>query len=419
MSTRGIGRISAIGLLVAGTVGLVAAPASAANTDFAVNLTGASLAAGAVGKVATLTITNHGSSTPDALDVRLDSSGLDDAKVTMVVPVRGCRVDDGVTTCRLQDEEIPAPGRSLKLPVLMERVTGAGGAAGELTVTVAAAGDTDRADNSKTVDVTVADSKVDLSVHADDVSAADDLGLPTGRPVAPGAVGVLFAGVINQGATIAAGIRIDVVLPEHSTIAGPVDGCEQSPDKRSLTCVLDDVTLLPFSAEEGLEQAVLIFDVPVRVARDAAGPVTLPDGVITAVALGHDTRVARRTTVADELPENFSRPDAAELAAIDADSTDNIDRFAVLVAGPAGAGAGTGQAGGAQVDGAQDDDVTVAGGQAGGGQAGGASVAGLPVTGPALSLIGGGGFALAVAGVLMYLAARRRRVRLVAPDDGA
>ncbi len=424
MRLRRINRIGAIGLLAAGAVALVPAPAFAAGTDLGVNLTGVSLAADAPLKLAILTITNNGTTTPAAVDVRFDTTGLDTSKVTMAEPDPRCRTGNGITTCRLGVEDIPGPGRSTKLPVPMERVTDAGGAAGHLTVTVAVAGDTDRADNSATADVTVADSKVDLSVYAGDVGDAGDIdaGELVVRPIAPGAVGLLFAAVMNQGDTTAAGIKVDVTLPEHSTVAEPVDGCEQSADKRSLSCVLDDVTLVPFIKAEQVERAALFFAAPVRVAPDAPGPVALQGGVVSAIALGHEARVARRAK-AEALPGSFSRPSAAELAAIDADPTDNADRFAVLVAGRADAGDGTGQvdggqAAGGQVDGGQVDGGQAAGGQVDGGQAGGVQSAALPVTGPALPLVAGGGVAAAALGVLLYVVARQRRVRLLAPDDG-
>lgn len=413
MSSRGIGRISAIGLLAAGTIGLVPAPAFAAGTDFGVDLTGVSLAAGSPVKMATLTITNHGTTVPATVDVRFDTTDLDASKVTMAEPDAQCRTDDDITTCRLTAGEIPGPGRSVKLPVVMRKLAGAGGAAGRLTVTVTAAGDTRSADNSRTVDVTVADSRVDLSVVAEDVALVGEEEDELTRPIPPGGIGTLFAVVINQGDTTAAGIKVDVTLPERSTVAGPVDGCEASADRRSLTCVLDQATLAPFTEAAQTEEAALFFTAPVRVARDAAGPVSLPGGVISAIALGHD-RGARRARAADELPDSFSRPTAAEMAAIDADPTDNTDRFAVLVAGPADGGQVDGgpAVGGPAVGG------PAAGGPAAGGQAGGAVDGGLPVTGPALPVIGAGGFAVAALGVLLYVLSRRRRVRLVAPGDG-
>ena len=74
---------------------------------------------------------------------------------------------------------------------------------------------------------------------------------------------------------------------------------------------------------------------------------------------------------------------------MDIDPSDNVDGFAVLVAGPTGgSGGGTG------------DDP------------------GLPVTGPVAGTIGGIGGAVLVAGAIMFVMSRRRRVVLVTPDDG-
>ncbi|TYC00841.1 cell wall anchor protein, partial [Micromonospora sp. WP24] len=48
---------------------------------------------------------------------------------------------------------------------------------------------------------------------------------------------------------------------------------------------------------------------------------------------------------------------------------------------------------------------------------GGGDVGGLPVTGPQARLIGGIGVSVLLAGAVLMLVARRRRVVLVAPQD--
>ncbi len=68
----------------------------------------------------------------------------------------------------------------------------------------------------------------------------------------------------------------------------------------------------------------------------------------------------------------------------DLDPSDNVDDFAVIVSAPSDGGGGGG---------------------------------GLPVTGPQAGLIGAVGVGVVLAGVAVFLVARRRRVVLVAPAD--
>jgi hypothetical protein len=274
-------------------------------------------------------------------------------------------------------------------------------------------GDTRPANDSRTVDVAIGDSDVDMLVVAPDVTAAVD-GQPMGWPIAPGAVGALGIVIANQGAMTAVGVLVRVSLPRQSTVAGQIDGCDRSTDGRSLTCVADDAEVVPlFSAPES-DNAFLILTIPVRVAPDAKGPVSLQDGSVSVYALDRRPYTAGRTEAASVLPEHFSRPGTTAWASFDTDWTDNTDTFAVLVAGPAG---GTG---GGQVDGGTGTGTGTGGG--GGGADGGATDTdhadgSLPVTGPTAFALGGAGLAVVALGIGLLVAARNRRVVLTVPHD--
>jgi hypothetical protein len=100
-----------------------------------------------------------------------------------------------------------------------------------------------------------------------------------------------------------------------------------------------------------------------------------------------------RTATTQALPDYVFIVDPAELAHMDIDPADNVDGFAVQVAGPSGGtGGGTGDNGG--------DD------------------GGLPVTGPVAGGIAGVGGAVLLAGAVMFVMSRRRRVVLGTPHDG-
>jgi hypothetical protein len=121
--------------------------------------------------------------------------------------------------------------------------------------------------------------------------------------------------------------------------------------------------------------------------------VTLKDGSWTFLAREAVDPARARIAATEALPDHVFKVDLAEITHLDIDPSDNVDGFAVIVAGPAGgAGGGTGDNGG---DGG-----------------------GLPVTGPVAGTVAGVGSAVLVAGAVMLVMSRRRRVVLVTPADG-
>lgn len=393
MTVRNLARISATSLLAVGALGFAATPALAADVDFGVKAVGSTIAANASGKFAKITISNNGTTKPDAVDIKFDASKLDMSKVA-VADLGECTFDKGIAFCALNADSVPAPGGSTDLGIPLKKVAGATGSAGKLTIEVGAKGDTNKANDKATVDVTVGESGADLGVIAEDVSTPDADGNPTGKPVQPGEIGSLYTAYVNQGDMIADGLKIEIKLPKQTAFAQEIEGCEISADKRTFTCEVPGVPLIPADEDKNQEDDQISefgFSLPVLVSADAKGPVSLKPGSVTATALEQKAFSAARKSraAAPKLPKGLA-PLMAPKAEVDADPSDNTDDFVVLVAGPAAAGGGEG-------------------GQGGGG--------GLPVTGPAAFALGGGGLAAVGLGLAMFFVARRRKVVLVTPGD--
>jgi len=393
MTYRHIARVGAAGLIAAGALAVAAVPAYAAATvDFGVNFKGTTIAADAGGKLGFVTITNHGSSTPKKVDVRFDVTKLDQSKVTVPEVGDGCTFTAGVADCLVPAADIPGPGLNLESPVPLIKVPGATGAAGKLTVTVVVDGDTDADNDSKTVDVSVGGHGVDLGIVVPDVSVLDANGIPSGKPIVPGGSSAVTGVLVNQGDATAVGLSVTVTVPKDVTF-GEIDGCVRSADKRSLHCVADDLVLTPFGGDD--DTSFVEFSLPVTVSADAPGPVTLTGGNAVAAATGQESlpEAAARRLARKALPKSFHRLTKAQIAAVDAvevDSSDNTDQFAVLVAAKPGGstGGGTGGTGG-----------------------------GLPVTGPVAASVAGTGALVIAIGAVLFVTTRRRRVVLVAPAD--
>jgi hypothetical protein len=230
-----------------------------------------------------------------------------------------------------------------------------------------------------------------------DVTRIDSKGNLTGKPVNPGETSTAQALIANQGDRTSVGLKVRIELPKLVTFAEKFDGCEYSSNNRVVTCSDDEYPLIPVDEDTTAdkERSALRLGFPVTVSKDAKGPVSLTGGSYTATALGvqADDARNRRAAAAAVAPAYAAPALAADVAKIEVDASDNTDGFAVLVAG-----ADNGQGGGTGTDGGTDG--------------------GLPVTGPVAATAGGLGIAVAVAGGVLFLAARRRRVVLVTPDDG-
>jgi hypothetical protein len=397
MTMRSAARVCAAGLLAAGALAFTATPALAADVDFAVDIKGTTFALGANVKRAPVTISNHGSTKPS--EVRIKVSADADLRGNAAVDLYGnasprpCELDEqGRADCLLDKSLIPAPGSSVDLYAYIRKIGSPTGKAGELTVSVEVAGDSDEKNDSDTVDVTFTENKgVDLTVLADDVSLYDVDEHHTGKPIPPGGKSVAEAFVYNFGDQTADGITAVGKLPEGVTFVDQqADGCDFSADRRSVRCnVLNGQFPLP-----PVTGAVVQLDV--IVGQDVKGPVSLQDGSWTFVASEIVEPAGARITTTRKAPPNYiSLVDPGEIARMDIDPADNVDGFAVIVAGPAG-GSGGGTGGGT----GGDDDP------------------GLPVTGPVAGTIAGAGGAVLVVGAVMFVMSRRRRVVLVTPGDG-
>lgn len=402
MMLRNAGRMAVAGVLAAGALSLVATPAYAADVDFGVDVAGSVIASDAPGKEPTVEITNHGATTPASIVVRFDATGLDPSKVTLAATAvgRDCESENGFVSCVLEERDVPAPGRFTRVRLPLLKVAGATGAAGKLTVTVKAEGDTVPTNDSRTVDVAIGDNGVDLAVVAADVTWQNENGTITDEPVPPGAVAPLFVLIANQGDMTAAGVRVQVRLPEQTTFTERhYTGCVISGDRRAADCELTQFSLRPARKPGQMTPYdAMFFRFEVRVLETANGPVALKDGSATAAAIEQvESSAAQRSAPVEPL-DYMSWPPNAKVAEIDVDLADNSDEFVVFVGAGAGGGDG-GDGDGGQGDGGQDDGDEGQGG-------------GLPVTGPATFAVAGAGLAAVTAGLVLLLVSRRRRVRL-------
>jgi hypothetical protein len=354
------------GLVVASSV--FAAPAFADTTaDLEVRIDGGTIAEGADGKLAGVSVINHGPSAATLVNITFDFSGLIKTKVTIDETYFDvCDVAGDIITCGVTDDGTVASGADLDFGVPLLKVAGATGDAGSITATVSQAGeDNDLGNNTVTAPVVLNGAGADLAVWAPDVFQWDAAAkVFTDKPVPPGGESMFDAEAINFGDMRAVGIKVVLHLPEHVTLTEPEDECVFSADLRTATCEYAKAIMEPFDSTGDVDG----FRFPIKVSADAEGPVALTGGDITIAAMSEEkveqSTLSRKAAPA-ELPEWVK----------DVDATDNTDEFSVFVAGDTSGGGG-----------------------------------GLPVTGPAATVIGGTGAAILVLGTILFLAARRRRI---------
>jgi LPXTG-motif cell wall-anchored protein len=218
---------------------------------------------------------------------------------------------------------VPPPGGELEFGIPLEPEAGASGAAGTLTASVeSAVADPNAGNNSKTVNVNVGNSGVDLLVVAFDVYASD------GSPVPLGGTSQVDGIIINFGDLAAAGIKIVVTLPEHVTFAETEPDCTYSADNRMATCLYDDIILFPNPFPPDDDDYLEVYW-PVTVAADAPGPAALQGGLMTVTAI--DVVQPEGPDVRSALPKNMRWVSPDDIP--DVDPTDNEDPFAVFIAG--------------------------------------------------------------------------------------
>lgn len=393
MTMRSVARVCAAGLLTAGVLTLTATPALAADVDFGVDIKGTTLALGADVKQSPVTISNHGSTKPSEVRIRVNADVNLRGKAAVDLGGNAghfCELDDqGRAECLLDESIIPAPGGSVDLYAFIRKVDSATGKAGKLTVSVEVAGDSNEKNDSDTVDVTFAENKgADLTAFAEDVTLHNG-DVYTGKPIPAGGKSVALGFVYNFGDRTAGGFTAVANLPEGVTFVDrKADGCDFSADRRSVRCEVeaDQLSLPPRTG------AVVQLDIVV--AQGVKGPETLQNGSWTFVAREAVDPDRSRIAATRALPDHVLQVDPAEITHMDIDPSDNSDGFAVLVAGPAG-----GSGGGTGGDNGGDD-------------------GGLPVTGPVAGTVAGVGGAVLAAGAVMVAMSRRRRVVLVTPGDG-
>ncbi|MFG2054049.1 cell wall anchor protein [Micromonospora sp. NPDC048930] len=373
----------AAGILVAG---LFAAPALAeTSADLAIEASGTTIAVGAPGKTTTVSLINKSQVDAKGILVGLDISKLDTTKVD--IDESGCSPrEDGVILCGIEGDTLGA-GEDVDWGFPLKRKGTATGDAGEISAIILHDGtDPDESNNEVTVKVKVEGTGPDLTVIANDVNKAvtvEGSKIKITGDLHAGDTGQLIYTAFNQGDATAAGLKISVKLPKGVTFAEAEKECVDNAAKTSRVCTYDDLDLIPVSQDkvgDDLIAGARFYHLLTVGADVKAGALT--GGQVTVEALGAEATTAR-TTGESALPDN-----AEAVAATEVDATDNTDAYAVLVAAKGGSGGG-----------------------AGGGDGG------LPVTGPQAGLIGGIGAAVLIAGGVMFLVARRRRVVLVTPGD--
>ncbi|MEU7840367.1 hypothetical protein AB0B39_05270 [Micromonospora sp. NPDC049114] len=392
---RPLARLGAAALLASCALTAFGVPAHAAGTptDLSVALAGTKVAAGAEAKVAFAKIMNNGPGTPSNFLIKLDVSKVDFDRVE-VVPLADtpCTIDGAERpvniTCRIQDDEVPAPGETIEIPIIMFKAEQGAELpyTAPLTFALESEDDTTPGNNAASADLVLTDeSGVDMGIVVPDVKFQVS---PSEQPplLTPGTETEVLVEIINQGDVIADGVKLDLTLPNGVTFTEDLRECTYSPDRRIANCPAPLIQLGP--------QDVLVGVFPVKVAANVKAPVALQGGNGTVAAIGQlpatNANLAARKSA---LPSFLKAATTAQATAVrDIDDTDNTDAYAVLVAAKGGTGGGDG-------------------GGTGGGDGG------LPVTGAKAGLIGGIGVAVLLAGGVMFLIARRRRVVLVAPAD--
>ncbi|WP_434742529.1 hypothetical protein [Micromonospora sp. SH-82] len=385
-------RFGAAVLLAAGIVAGLGAPAYAASTetDLSLDVVGTRLADEAPLKLAFAKITNRGKNTPTALSVSIDVSKVDIRYVLAAPAGTDCEIEGSEErmarwTCAVPADELPGPGETLDLPIVVFKFGERKGAySAPVTVTISSPDDTDTSNNRRTAKLELTKkSGPDLFVLADDVKQSVEVKggeLRVLGDLHAGETGVLTYFGLNQGDEAAAGLRVRVTLPKGVTFTETDENCEYDADRTSAVCTHRNLPLAPFHSDDEGDAEGYGFLHLLTVAKGVKAG-SLSGGEVTVEPLAGELRTA--TAKPKSLPKNVTVLTDVE----DIDASDNTDSYAVIVAARGGDGGG------------------------------GEEPPGLPVTGPQAGLIGGIGVAVLLAGGAMFLVSRRRRVVLVAPAD--
>ncbi|MDH6464485.1 hypothetical protein M2302_004684 [Micromonospora sp. A200] len=393
-------RNRAAAFAAAGAAGVIAAGAFAApafaatSADLAIKASGTTIAVGAPGKNATVSLINKSDVDAKGILVGLDISKLDTKLVD--IDESGCnRREDGIILCGIEGDTIPAGADidwAFPLSRTLEGLPGDGGGeggtgtgpAGSITAFILHEGeDPDESNNEVTVDVKVEGTGPDLAVFAPDVDQAATVvngNIKFSGALNPGGKSGVYYRIENHGDAAAAGLKISVKLPKGVTFTEAEEDCEYNASKTSLVCNYENFGLIPAKDDTNANDKVFsgygFFNLITVGENVKSGSLT--GGTVTVESLAAATTPSIAKEAAPALPKNI-----AGVQAKDVDATDNSDDFAVVVAKTTGGGGG----------------------------------GGLPVTGPQAGLIGGIGVAVLAAGGAMFVMARRRRVVLVIPGD--
>ncbi|MEV4533158.1 cell wall anchor protein [Asanoa sp. NPDC049518] len=379
-------RAGAAAALAVGLVAVAAGPALAADgPDVAVTPISLHLAKGvkeAKAKPFQVELRNFGNAAAKDVSVKLDLSGLK-GKVGYVTPDGCTKSGPAAYACPIGDI---AADQDVVIGIPLFNANGKKGDGGFFSIIAIVPGDTNEENNSADVDVTVEPKSYDLTVWAQDIYAevvadGDEAGEETRTPVPPGGTAPLDSAIFNHGSKRVVGVGYSVKLPEGVTFASVPGNCIEWEDVNGIICEDDEIVLKPGE--------VLLPEISVKVADDAkAGVIT--DGII-------DARALEPGATDPEQPGDEARAATAEQRKelTDADEADNQARFDIFV-GAAATG----------------EPSTPPGGEPGEGGGGG-----LPVTGAKAGIIGGVGALVVVAGVVLFLVARRRRIVTVTPDS--
>jgi LPXTG-motif cell wall-anchored protein len=356
-------RRASVGAAAFFAVSALAAPAAFADTtaDLGVTLGGTTVALGTTAKEVHLTVTNHGPGTADGFTLTFDTTALDAAKVKLVLPESSpAFCDTTAKTCKVTAQMDNA--ENFDFPVFhLVRVAGTG-AAGSLKVTVSSTtADPNDANNSATASVTLSDSTgVDLKLFADDIgiNAEGDI-----NPVSPGGNAVFTGFFYNQGTETAKGLKATITLPPGVTFADHAEpACVYSEGDTKAVCTAPDGVLEGGGSFDNEASWFGLPELNVKLASTVTPSVNIPGGHATIEALGVliDEPAAAKAPWGkfSDAPPEFK----------DIDMTDNSDDFIVYVGGN------------------------------------------LPKTGTNIVLIAGIGGSVLLAGGVLFLITRRRRV---------
>lgn len=325
-----VGMAAAVGLLVGGALAVPAYADAAA--DIEVKLAGTTIAAGAPGKTGHLSLVNHGPDDATGVTITYTLTGLDAAKVSLAGLDHCDDKGAGTVVCKLDTGVKAGEDRDLALQWVTK--AGATGAAGEITVSVAAdTADPVPANNTATASVGIGDKGVDLRLYAPDVYVEGTEGT---EPIPPGGTGILWAYVQNQGDTPVTGVTVTIVLPEHLWFTETTAGCVYYQTARRAVCSRADVVLAPAHEDDPENEE----DPPssgwfywrVKVGANAPGSQPLTGGTLTAAPIEASATAERAPAVA---PGDFFTTKAPLGIEIDVDATDNTDEYTVFVAAKA------------------------------------------------------------------------------------